>query len=122
MPKQTNKDRALIALLNTKSIREAAKASRLSEETLFRFLRDSDFLIEYREARRRSVENAIGIIQQSTSEAAETLTRNLHCENPAVEVRTAQIILDNAIKGIETMDILERLARLEENANNGSNQ
>lgn len=113
MPKQTNKAKALIALLNTKSIREAAKASRLSEETLYRYLRDPDFLADYREARRRSVENAISSLQQSTTEAAETLIRNLHCENPAVEVRTAQIILENAIKGVELLDITERIERLE---------
>ena len=113
MPKQTNKAKALIALLNTKSIRDAAKASRLSEETLYRYLREPDFIRDYREARRQSVENAISILQQSTTDAAETLTRNLHCENPAVEIRTAQIILETAIKGIETLDILERLEKLE---------
>lgn len=113
MPKQTNKEKALVALLNTRSIRDAAKASRLSEETLYRFLRDTEFLTEYREARRQSVENAIGLLQRSTTEAAETLTRNLHCENPAVEVRTAQIIIETALKGIDTLDILERIERLE---------
>lgn len=113
MPKQTNKAKALIALLNTNSIRDAAKAVRLSEETLYRYLRESDFLQEYREARRQTVENAVSSLQRSASEAAETLRRNLHCENPAVEVRTAQIILENAVKGVELIDIIERLENLE---------
>ena len=116
MPKQTNKGSALAALLGHSSIRDAAKACRLSEETLYRFLRDPAFLKDYRDAGRQTVENAIRRIQQTTSEAADALQRNLHCESPAVEVRTAQIILETAIKGIETLDILDRLEVLE-NAN-----
>ena len=113
MPKQTNKGKALAALLANGSIRDAAKACRLSEETLYRFLRDPAFLKEYRDAGRQTVENAIRKLQKATGEAVETLQRNLHCENPAVESRTAQIILENAIKGVELLDILERLDALE---------
>ena len=113
MPKQTNKGKALAALLANSSIRDAAKDCRLSEETLYRFLRDPAFLKEYRDAGRQTVENAISRIQQTTSDAVETLQRNLHCESPAVEVRTAQIILENAIKGVEMLDILERVEALE---------
>jgi len=113
MPKQTNKGKALAALLGNSSIRDAAKACRLSEETLYRFLRDPSFLKDYRDAGRQTVENAISRIQQTTSEAAATLRRNLHCESPAVEVRTAQIILETAIKGVELLDIIERVEALE---------
>lgn len=121
MPKESNKPKALIALLNTKSVRDAAKACRLSEATIYRYLREPGFASQYREARRQTVENAISDLQRATGEAVETLQRNLHCENPAVEVRTAQIILENAIKGVEVIDILERLERLE-NANNQPDQ
>lgn len=113
MPKRSNTDRALIALLNSNSIREAAKASRLSEETLYRYLREPDFVSQYREARRQTVEAAISKLQSATGEAVDTLQRNLHCENPAVEVRTAQIIYENSVKGVELIDIVERLERLE---------
>ncbi len=114
MPKQTNKEKALTALLNSPSIREASKQSGLSEETIYRFLKEKDFLSEYRNARRATVENAITQIQTATSEAVETLKKNLHCENPAVEIRAAQIILDNAIKGVELVDVMERLEILED--------
>jgi len=78
MPKQTNKGKALAALLANGSIRDAAKACRLSEETLYRFLRDPAFLKEYRDAGRQTVENAIRKLQKATGEAVETLQRNLH--------------------------------------------
>lgn len=113
MPKQTNKEKALIALLESQSIVEASIKSGLSQETLYRYLRDKDFLKDYRAARRATVENAITQIQRATAEAVETLQRNLHCENPAVEVRAAQIILETAVKGVELVDVIERLEILE---------
>ena len=113
MPKQSNKDKALVALLGSNSIRDASKACGLSEVTIYRYLNDTDFRREYRDARRQSVENAIGQVQRLTWDAVGSLERNLHCEIPAVEVRTAQIILENAIKGIELIDILDRLEKLE---------
>jgi AcrR family transcriptional regulator len=114
MAKQTNKEKAIAALINAPSIREAARQCGLSEETLYRYLKDKEFVSEYRQARRATVENAITQIQQATSEAVETLKKNLHCENPAAEIRAAQIILENSIKGVETIDVLERLERLED--------
>jgi ACT domain-containing protein len=114
MAKQTNKEKALIALLKNPSITRAAKNSGLSEETLYRYLRDKEFVSEYRAARRLTVENAVAELQGAANEAVETLKKNLHCENPAVEIRAAQIILDNALKGVEMIDILERLEKLED--------
>lgn len=113
MVKQTNQEKALAALLNSVSIADAATKCGLSERTLYRYLEDEIFKKEYRAARRNLVENSIGQIQTATGEAVETLKKNLYCENPAVEVRAAQIILDTAYKGVELLDVLERLEILE---------
>jgi len=108
-----NHEKALAAILSTSSITEASKKAKLSETTLFRYLRDPEFQSAFRSARRDLVEAATGKIQQATTEAVETLTRNLHCEIPSAEIRAAQIILDAAYKGTELMDILERIEALE---------
>lgn len=108
-----NHEKALSALLETSTITEAAMKANLSPATLYRYLADDDFQKEYRKARRALVESSIGQIQSATGEAVETLRKNLACENPAVEVRAAQILLDTAFKGIELMDVLERLETLE---------
>jgi hypothetical protein len=41
------------------------------------------------------------------------LERNLNCENPAAEIRAAQIILEQSLKGLEILDIESRLETLE---------
>jgi AcrR family transcriptional regulator len=114
MPKETNKERVLISLVETSSIREAAKASGIGEATIYRYLQDKEFLSEYRNARRQTVETAIAQMQNAASEAVERLKELQYCENPAVAARCAQIIFENSVKGMETTDILERLEKLED--------
>jgi hypothetical protein len=113
MPKKTNTEKVLIALLETSSVREAAKVSGIGEATIYRFLQDKEFLSEYRNARRQTVESAIAQMQNAASEAVERLKELQYCENPAVAARCAQIIFENSVKGMETIDILERLEILE---------
>ncbi len=114
MPKETNKEKVLVALIETSSIREAAKASGIGEATIYRYLQDKDFLAEYRNARRQTVESAIAQMQNAASEAVQTLRELQYCENPAVAARCAQIIFESSVKGLETTDILERLEILEQ--------
>ena len=113
MAKESNKEKVLSALLQSNSVAEAAKISGIAERTIYRYLNEKDFQTEVRAARRSVVETSIGQIQGAASEAVETLKKNLHCGNPSAEIRAAQIILENSVKGIEMLDILERLEILE---------
>ena len=113
MPKETNKEKVLSALIETSSVREAAKVSGISEATIYNYLRDPEFKNTYRDARRQTVESAIAQMQNAASEAVERLKELQHCENPAVAARCAQIIFENSVKGMETTDILERLEKIE---------
>lgn len=96
-----NTEKALAALLNSSTVRDAAIQSGLSEETLYRYLRDEDFKNEYKQAQRQVVESAISALASSATEAVETLRRNLNCDNPQAEIRAAQLILDNVFGNSE---------------------
>jgi DNA-binding MurR/RpiR family transcriptional regulator len=113
MPKTTNREKVLVALIETSSIRDAAKKCEIGEATIYRFLRDAEFLSDYRNARRQTVESAIAQMQNAAGAAVETLKELQHCENPAVAARCAQIIFESSVKGLETTDILERLEKIE---------
>jgi transposase len=106
-------EKVLIDLLNGLTITDASKANGISETTVYKWLNADAFKTEYRRLRREAVESSVAKLQTATNEAVETLRRNLNCESPSVEIRSAQIILDNAIKSIEMIDISERLDRLE---------
>ncbi len=121
MPKENNKEKALTALLESATITDAAESCGLSEKTLRRYLEDSEFQKEFRAARRLVFEQNIVRLQSLHAGAVETLERNLTCENPSVEVRAAQIIIESSRKDFETLDILERLEAIE-NATETENQ
>lgn len=113
MPKENNKEKALTALLESASITEAANKCGLSEKTLRRYLEDAEFQKDFRAARRTVFEQNIARLQSLHAGAVDTLERNLNCENPSVEVRAAQIIIEGNRKDFETLDILERLEKIE---------
>jgi hypothetical protein len=52
-------------------------------------------------------------LQSLHAGAVDTLERNLSCENPSVEVRAAQIVIESTRKDFETLDVLSRLEALE---------
>jgi hypothetical protein len=111
--KIANREKALSALLESVSITDAAKKCGLNEKTLRRYLEDTEFQTEFRAARRVVFEQNIARLQSLHAGAVETLERNLNCENPSVEVRAAQIVIESNRKDFETFDILERLEQLE---------
>ncbi len=111
--KTANKEKSLAALLESATITEAAKKCGLSEKTLRRYLEDAEFQKEFRAARRVIFEQNIVRLQSLHADAVDTLKRNLNCENPSVEVRSAQIIIEGNRKDFETFDILQRLEILE---------
>lgn len=114
--------RAIESLLRCGTIAEAAAACRVTARTLFRWLNQPDFANAYREARMRTVETSISELQTATSEAVDTLRRNLSCENPHAEIAAAKAIIEFSLKGIELADMVARLERLEELHRAGGNK
>jgi DNA-binding transcriptional MerR regulator len=112
--KTANKEKALSALLESATITDAAKNCGLSEKTLRRYLEDAEFQKEFRAARRLVFEQNIVRLQSLHAGAVNTLERNLTCENPSVEVRAAQIIIEGNRKDFEMTDILQRLEKIED--------
>jgi hypothetical protein len=104
---------AIAALLACPTLDEAASQAGIGESTLRGWLRDPAFQRRYRDARRQVVEQAITGLQQATGEAVATLRRNLTSGVPASEIAAAKAILDFAVKGVELIDLSERIEQLE---------
>ncbi len=111
--KTANREKVLSALLESATISDAAKKCGLSEKTVRRYLADAEFQKEFRAARRVVFEQNIIRLQSLHAGAVDTLERNLNCENPSVEVRASQIIIEGSRKDFETLDVLSRLEALE---------
>lgn len=109
-PKQ---EKLVAHLLTDRTIEGACRKANVAVTTYWRWMKDDHFIAEYRRARRGILENTVARLQSITLGAIDTLERNLNCENPAVETRTAAVILEQAIKGLEILDVEARIEMLE---------
>jgi phage terminase small subunit len=107
-------ERAVAALLAHPTVARAAAAAGVSERSVYHWLKEPTFLKAYREGRRQLVEAALGQLQRATAQAVRTLVRNLKAVKASDQVRSALGILDRAVKGVELIDLEERVAELEQ--------
>lgn len=106
---------AIEALLRCSTVGAAAREIGIGERTLYRWLTFPEFAAEYQRARRKVVLDTVGRLQTLTSKAADTLERNLNCENPSIEIRAAVAILNQTFRGTEIAEFDARLCELEFN-------
>jgi hypothetical protein len=91
----------------------AAEEAGVTPRTLARWLADDPiFLSEYRAARRRVTEEAIGAVQASMTDAVATLHDALEDKSPHVRLKAATAILNYAFEAFDA-DLLERVEALE---------
>lgn len=98
--KLSRQERAIAALLQNPTIALAAKACRISEATLYRWMNEPDFQVRYLEARQQLTDTAMGHLQASVGEAVLVLRQvatDKHAP-PASRVNAARAILDNALR------------------------
>jgi hypothetical protein len=105
----------IVALLTTRTVRDAARKCALSEPTLYRLLQLPEFKAQYRAARRELVEQTITQLQRDGADAAIALRQIVKDrKTPAsVRVSAARVILEQGIKAIELVDLSERIDKLE---------
>jgi hypothetical protein len=111
-----NQEKALVALLSKGTVREAAKASKVSEATLWRWLKLEQFQAEYRASRRELIEVGVSQLQSDFASAVKVLreiAQNKKAPSSA-RVTAAKIIIEQGIKGVELIDLEERINKLEE--------
>lgn len=116
------KEEAIVALLSTRSVEEAARACNTPVRTLYRWLGEPDFDKAYHAARRKAFGQSTARLQYGASAAATTLLKvMLDAETPAsTKVRAAECVLTHSAKAIEIEDIEARVAALERAAPNGT--
>ena len=97
----STQEKAIAALLTSPSVAEAARAAGVSERTLFSWMKRPEFYRQYQEHKRRVVEHAVTLLQQTTTQAAETLKKSMSCGHPPTELRAAVAVMGLSLKGVE---------------------
>jgi DNA-binding MurR/RpiR family transcriptional regulator len=106
-------EQAIAQLLAQPTVEAAAAAAGVGVATLRRWLRRPGFKKAYRAARQQVTEQAVARLQQAATEAVDALRKNLTCDNPAAVNTAAKAIIEQAIKGVEVADLVERVEELE---------
>ena len=91
-------DAAVAALLSSPSIRSAADRASISERTLRRWLRDPLFADRVAAEQRNAQEGALAELRGLSRQAIAAMRRCLVCDQPAVELRAAQLVLELGLR------------------------
>lgn len=106
---------AVAALLNQRTVDDAARVAGISVSTLLRWQKDPEFSAAYREARRAVVSQSSARMQQASSAAVSVMLKIMVDVKtpPACRLRAAETVLSHGIRGVEIEDIEVRVAELE---------
>jgi hypothetical protein len=107
--------RAVLALLEHPTLKDAAAAVGVGETTLWRWSQTPEFKATYMDARREAVRQSIAHLQSATGEAVTCLRDVMKSTkaSDAAKVSAARAVLELAMKAVEIEDLAERLATLE---------
>jgi transposase-like protein len=111
-PKQ---EAAVLALLSSRNVEEAARVVGVTSKTLYRWMKEPAFDAAYREAKRAAFSQSIARLHQMTTAAVTTIGKVMLDSStpPATKVRAADSILNHMTKAIEIEDIEARVSELE---------
>ena len=109
------KELALSALMTETTLQKAAKVAGIGEVTLWRWLKEKEFIEAYRVLKREAVTQAVARLQQISCKAVDTLKQVMEDkDSPAsVRVSAAKSIIEMAIKAVELDDITKKIEELE---------
>jgi len=107
--------RAILALISTKSVAEAAKQSKVGQRTLWRWLGNPDFKGELVAAEGELIDSATRRLLQLQAGAIDTVETLMNDQlvRHSVRLRAAQTVLDHLLKLRELRNVEARLAALE---------
>ena len=115
-------ERAILAVLESRSIEEACRKAGISKTLYYRWLNDDPgFADALKDRRDAASSNALERLQGSVSTAVDVLVDLLASENEWVRRVAANDVMSRFLKAKELGELEERLARLESAMSNRNN-
>jgi hypothetical protein len=108
------REAALAALLASSTVEKAAERCGVSYRTLKGWLAQEDFAREYRARRRGLLDDAVKVLQAAATAAVATLVTKLKAPKDADAIAAARLILEQAFKGTELLDLAGEVEKLRE--------
>jgi len=108
------KEAAIAALLNCRTLEEAARTAGIGATTLLRWMKNPEFQAEYRAARYAVVSQANARMQQASGAAASTVVKIMLSADTkdSIRLRAAELVLSHS-KDAQIEDVVDRVRDLE---------
>ena len=106
----------LLSYLSLPTLRAAALAASVSEDTAQRWLKLPEIQARYQELKQEYVDASLTTLIRHGDKAIETLAKHMTNEEtpPAQQIRAAQLILEQIIELHKMSDIERRLVEIEQ--------
>ena len=111
----TSKEKALAALLTSKTRKEAAEKAGISYRTIRVYLQDAEFLAEYRQRKGEIIDDAARRLTNAMQKAIDVLenaTDGKKVKDAAL--KASKLVLEYSARFITISDIMTRLDVMEE--------
>lgn len=106
-------EKSIIALISGKSINAAAKSADVDKSTLYRWMSDSEYNLEYTNARAQVYRDSTQSLMKGIGKAASTLTDLMeHADNDNVRLQAAKTLLDTATNVYQAVNQDTQMAAL----------
>jgi hypothetical protein len=107
-------DALAMALASGQTIRDAARVSGVSERTVTRRLSEPVFRARVSELRSGMIAQALGRMADGMADAADKLWQLLAAKSEAVQLGACRALLELGVKLRESVELEQRLATLEQ--------
>lgn len=106
-------EKSIVALISGKSVNAAAKAANVDKSTLYRWMSDSEYNLEYTNARAQVYRDSTQSLMKGIGKAASTLTDLMeHADNDNVRLQAAKTLLDTATNVYQAVNQDTQMAAL----------
>jgi hypothetical protein len=112
--KNYKRDKLIASLLSEPTIAKAAAAAKVSERTARAWMNEPEFMRAFRQERRRLIDGTIARLQERSVQAGSVLVSLLKSENEAIKLGAIRTLLEYAVRGQDTAEILQRIEELEQ--------
>jgi hypothetical protein len=111
----TKQNKAIAALLQSRTLAEAADMAEVGERTVSRWLGEPDFEAALRDAEGQAIAEAVSMLAGLQSEAVKTLQKMMqNARSESVRLSAARACLDFNLKVRELHTLEERIQHLED--------
>jgi transposase-like protein len=114
----SKKEAAILAMLTTRSIEEAARLAGVPPRTLYRWLKEHEFDAAYRKAKRTAFGQATARLHQGAGAAATTMMKIMldAGASASTRLRAADCVFSHGRNAFEMEEIEARISALEQAA------